>query len=82
MTNFNELLTKMSNNEITMTTDKTQKLTLELIEYLQLSVDDIMSLTDFSKATVKKFMKNQRVGGSTVCKIFDKVKVIYAWEVK
>lgn len=24
MTNFNELLTKMSNNEITMTTDKTQ----------------------------------------------------------
>lgn len=82
MTNFIELLTKMDNNSITTTQDELQKITLELIDELELSIEDIMSLTDLSKATIKKFMKNQRVAGATVCKIFDKVKCIYVWEVK
>ena len=53
-----------------------QLMTIEMINVLGLTVEDVMKLTDLSKATVNKFMKNGKVAGRTLCLIWDEVKVI------
>lgn len=53
-----------------------KEMTIEMINKLGLTVEEVMSLTDLSKATVNKFMKGGNVAGRTVCLIWDKTKVI------
>lgn len=60
------------------TQEETRQEAMDKINELGLTVDDIMELTGFSKATVNKFLKGKHVAGSTICEIRNRV-INCAW---
>ena len=56
--------------------DTHQTMTIEIINTLGLTVEEVMELTGLSQATIKKFMKGGNVAGRTICNVWDEVKAI------
>ena len=56
-------------------TDET--LTIKIIDVINehnLTVEDIMEMTEYTKPTITKFFKGKHVGGTTICTIWNKLK--------
>lgn len=51
--------------------------TMDGINELGLTVEDLMEMTGYTKATINKFLKGKRVGGSTICTVYNKVSKLY-----
>ena len=47
---------------------------MDVIDEHSLTVEDIMEMTEYSKPTITKFFKGKRVGGNTICTIWNKLK--------
>ena len=50
---------------------------MEGINELGLTADDLVEMTGLSKATITKYLKGKRVGGNTICTIYNKVSKLY-----
>lgn len=60
-----------------MTYETTETLTIKAMDVINehnITVEDLMSFTEFSKATITKFVKGKRVGGDTICTIWSQLK--------
>lgn len=52
--------------------------TMDGINELGLTVEDLMEMTGYTKATINKFLKGKSVGGgSTICTVYNKVSKLY-----
>lgn len=43
--------------------------TMDGINELGLTADDLVEMTGLTKATINKYLKGKRVGGETICKV-------------
>lgn len=59
------------------TREETVKAIMDGINELNLTTDDLVEMTGFTKATINKFLKGKRVGGATECTIYNKVSKLY-----
>lgn len=51
--------------------------TMDGINELGLTADDLVEMTGLSKVTINKFLKGKRVAGATECTIYNKVSKLY-----
>lgn len=60
-----------------MTYETNETLTIKAMNVINehnLTVEDLMSFTGLSKATITKFVKGKRVGGTTICTVWNQLK--------
>lgn len=50
---------------------------MEGVNELGLTADDLVEMTNLSKATITKYLKGKKVGGSTICTVYNKVSHLY-----
>lgn len=56
------------------TTETLTTKAMDVINEHNLTVEDLINFTGFSKATITKFVKGKRVGGNTVCTVWNQLK--------
>ena len=59
------------------TQEETIQATMDGINELGLNADDLVEMTGLTKATINKFLKGKKVGGSTICTVYNKVSKLY-----
>lgn len=59
------------------TEQETIEANMDGIQELGLTADDLVEMTGLTKATINKFLKGKRVGGNTICMIYNKVSKLY-----
>lgn len=59
------------------TSEETYNSTMDGIKELCLTADDLVEMTGLSKATINKYLKGKRVGGNTICTVYNKVSKLY-----
>lgn len=59
------------------TSEETYNSTMDGIKELCLTADDLIEMTGLSKATINKYLKGKRVGGNTICTVYNKVSKLY-----
>lgn len=61
----------------TSTSEETRINTMNGIEELGLTADNLVEMTGLSKATINKFLKGKTVAGRTICEIYYRVSKKY-----
>lgn len=64
------------NGEVS-TNEETIVATMDGINELGLTADDLVEMTGLTKATINKYLKGKRVGGNTICTVYNKVSKLY-----
>ena len=59
------------------TSEETYNCTMDGIKELCLTADDLVEMTGLSKVTINKYLKGKRVGGNTICTVYNKVSKLY-----
>lgn len=59
------------------TKEETITATMDGINELGLTADDLVEMTGLTKATINKYLKGKRVGGATICTVYNKVSKLY-----
>lgn len=59
------------------TSEETRSNTMKGIIELGLTADDLVEMTELTKATINKYLKGKKVGGSTICTVYNKVSKLY-----
>lgn len=59
------------------TSEETIQATMDGINELGLTADNLVEMTGLTKATINKYLKGKRVGGETICKVYNKVSKLY-----
>ena len=59
------------------TEEETITATMDGINELGLTCEDLVEMTGLSKATITKYLKGKRVGGETICRVYNKVSKLY-----
>lgn len=59
------------------TKEETRVAGMDGINELGLTADDLVEMTGLTKATINKYLKGKRVGGNTICTVYNEVSKLY-----
>lgn len=59
------------------TTEETITATMDGINELGLTADDLVEMTGLSKVTINKYLKGKTVGGNTIYTVYNEVSKLY-----
>lgn len=68
---------RIFNNGEMNTNEEVIKAGMDGIKELGLTANDLVEMTGLSKQTISKYLRGKRVGGETVCTIYNKVSKLY-----
>lgn len=68
---------RIFNNGEMSTNEEVIKAGMDGIKELGLTADDLVEMTGLSKQTISKYLRGKKVGGETICIVYNKVSKLY-----